>query len=250
VQSIFKLEGMRLEPTEALLVVVMEHCDQGSLDRAIRRRVYLPSPKWPLAATFRALLRTAAEISAGMEYIHAQGIVHGDMKPANILLKTHRADRRGYIAKVADFGLARHTAEMGIAEEGGCPAGTPAYLPPEAFDGPAAPACGWDVYAFGVILWVMWHCENPYERLHEAQVCAGVLGGWLRPEWKPGCPPAYRALAERCWAQDPGARPSFAEVSKQLVEIELEFRSQRHRSRSGSGSFAAAPAGAAMAVAL
>lgn len=63
----------------------------------------------------RALLRTAAEVAKGIDFMHGLGVVHGDLKPANVLLKTHRADRRGYVAKVADFGRAptpsynRHT---------------------------------------------------------------------------------------------------------------------------------------------
>jgi serine/threonine protein kinase len=52
----------------------------------------------------RALLRTAQEVAKGMDYIHSFGIIHGDLKPGNVLLKTHRIDRRGYIAKVSDFG--------------------------------------------------------------------------------------------------------------------------------------------------
>ena len=52
----------------------------------------------------RALLRTAQEIAKGMDYIHSFGIIHGDLKLGNVLLKTHRVDRRGYVAKVADFG--------------------------------------------------------------------------------------------------------------------------------------------------
>lgn len=52
----------------------------------------------------RALLRTAQEIAKGMDYIHSFGIIHGDLKLGNVLLKTHRVDRRGYVAKVSDFG--------------------------------------------------------------------------------------------------------------------------------------------------
>ena len=52
----------------------------------------------------RALLRTAQEVAKGMDYIHSFGIIHGDLKLGNVLLKTHRVDRRGYVAKVSDFG--------------------------------------------------------------------------------------------------------------------------------------------------
>ena len=40
-----------------------------------------------------------------MDYIHSFGIIHGDLKLGNVLLKTHRVDRRGYVAKVSDFGI-------------------------------------------------------------------------------------------------------------------------------------------------
>lgn len=257
VQSIFNLEGLQLTSTEALLVVVMEHCDLGSLQRAIQRRAFLPSAKWPQHVTFRALLRTAAEIAKGMEYLHTQhGIIHGDLKPENVLLSTRRADRRGYIAKVADFGLSRHIEEAiqpsrtttgtGISAfssqsslESSSSAGvggTTAYLPPEAFDDPTSRGCPADVYAFGIMLWQMYYCSTPYEGLLEAQVCAGVVGGWLRPEFTEECPSAYRSLAERCWAQNAGERPLFSDIWRELVRIEMEFRSQRHRSRSGSGN--------------
>ena len=53
----------------------------------------------------RALLRTAQEVAKGLAYVHSLGVVHADLKPANVLLQTHRGlDRRGYTARLADFG--------------------------------------------------------------------------------------------------------------------------------------------------
>lgn len=49
-------------------------------------------------------------MAKGLDFMHGLGVVHGDLKPANVLLKTHRADRRGYVAKVADFGESAHNA--------------------------------------------------------------------------------------------------------------------------------------------
>ena len=43
----------------------------------------------------------------GMEYLHAAGILHGDLKPANVLLKSTSADRRGFLCKLCDFGMSR-----------------------------------------------------------------------------------------------------------------------------------------------
>ena len=115
----------RLQEAQAVMVVVMEFCDLQSLHRAITKKAFKPHGKWSKQTTYRALLRTAQvcalgvvspqhckctmrlcdnayimvqEIALGMSYIHGCGIVHGDLKPHNVLLKTHRIDRRGTIS--------------------------------------------------------------------------------------------------------------------------------------------------------
>jgi serine/threonine protein kinase len=150
VHSVFAQEGLALSSHQALLVVVMEYCDLGSLHRALQRRAFLPSPKWPLHRTYRALLRTAAEVAKGMQYIHEHGVVHGDLKPGNVLLKTHRADRRGYVAKVSDFGLSGLAQSDEAGDGGGATIATVAYTAPEVFGSQARgkPA---DVFAFGIM---------------------------------------------------------------------------------------------------
>lgn len=242
IESVVSLENLRLQDGDAVLAVVMEYCDIGSLHRALRRGAFLPSIKWPFRATFRALLRTAAEISKAMEYLHANGIIHSDLKPANVLLKSHKADRRGYVAKVADFGLSRHVTDW-------CPTerecrGTLAYLAPEVLEGGRIGYKA-DVYAFGVLLCEMFNGKEPYEGLMDAQVMAGVIGNWLRPSFDdslPERPPkAFKALAAKCWTARPEDRPEFREISKALICIEIEFRAAWRQSEELMARPASAP---------
>jgi serine/threonine protein kinase len=52
---------------------------------------------------YKALL----DIASGLDYLHAMGVVHGDLKTANVLLKGSTRDVRGFVCKLADFGLSR-----------------------------------------------------------------------------------------------------------------------------------------------
>lgn len=61
----------------------------------------------PPRINMRALILTLIEISSAMSYLHSMGVVHCDMKPANVLLRSSNIDARGFTAKVSDFGLSR-----------------------------------------------------------------------------------------------------------------------------------------------
>ena len=104
-----------------------------------------------------SLLSIALQTAAGMAAAHAAGIVHGDLKPENVMVTEEG------LVKVLDFGLARRlrrntpvlsddTAELGLAEQGDGLFGTPRFLAPEQVRG--EPACqASDVFALGLILY-------------------------------------------------------------------------------------------------
>ncbi|MGQ9794614.1 MAG: protein kinase domain-containing protein [Anaerolineae bacterium] len=98
------------------------------------------------ALSIRQAVDICGQVCAGVGYAHRAGLVHGDLKPGNVLI---RLDGQ---AKVVDFGLARALGESAMDEAGELVWGTPAYFAPEqAAGGHVVPAT--DVYAIGVILY-------------------------------------------------------------------------------------------------
>jgi serine/threonine-protein kinase len=98
------------------------------------------------ALSVRQAVDIGCQICAGVGHAHRAGLVHGDLKPGNVLI---RPDEQ---VKVVDFGLARALGESAMDEEGELVWGTPAYFAPEqAAGGNVLPAT--DVYAIGVILY-------------------------------------------------------------------------------------------------
>lgn len=133
--NLVAIHSMERVPDGALLV--MEYAGGGSLaDRLVRG---------PLATD--ELTRIASDVLSGLSALHEAGLVHGDVKPENILL---RANGR---ALLADLGLARATRGRTIAQatRAGAPGGTLAYMAPEVIRG-AAPTEQSDVYAVAACL--------------------------------------------------------------------------------------------------
>lgn len=125
-------------------IIVMEYVDGRPLSRLIQE-----APLPPEQAS-----RLGRQIARGMAAAHAQGVVHGDLKPANILITA------AGIAKVVDFGMARRDAPTRSADEtevwnpapSGGISGTPAYMAPEQAYG-QVPTQASDVFSLGLILY-------------------------------------------------------------------------------------------------
>ncbi|KAL6746968.1 kinase-like domain-containing protein [Haematococcus lacustris] len=210
-----------------LTVIIMDYCDYGSLVRPILKGMFRPisvsGSDREARVRYRALLRTAKEIAQGLEHLHHLRVVHGDLKPGNVLLRGSRVDVRGFNAQVIDFGLS-HLVSNSNPQKVSKAGGTLVYAAPEVFSGKVGKAA--DVYSLGIILWEMVTGSQPYKDLVEGQIVLGVQKNGLRPAWPQGQLPELQHLYLKCVEQDPDARPKAKEVVQLLTQIEMDLRSE------------------------
>jgi serine/threonine protein kinase len=142
--------------TEALpqrcCVLVMEFCGYGTLLNALRMDAFKNRDGSPNMSLICSVL---LEIASALQYTHAYGIIHCDIKPQNVLLKPDDSNPRGFVTKLADFGLARVVTQA-IPLLNGDSAGTPSHLAPEIVkfgDQESIKTAKADIYALGILVW-------------------------------------------------------------------------------------------------
>lgn len=87
--------------------IVQHLCDKGTLYNAIDKGWLRQALSLTAGPSLSAVLNTAFEIATAMEYLHEQGILHGDLNGNNVLLSHHDSNQRSFVALVGDFGLSR-----------------------------------------------------------------------------------------------------------------------------------------------
>jgi tRNA A-37 threonylcarbamoyl transferase component Bud32 len=113
-------------------------------------------------------LEVIPQICDALQYAHANGIVHRDIKPENILI-----DRQGRV-KIADFGLAKLSAEQSRLTQSGFVMGTPRYMAPEQFEPSGRVDHRADIYSLGVVFYEMLTGEVPMGRFKPPSAKADV----------------------------------------------------------------------------
>src|SRR5689334_6389427 len=176
-------------------ILVMEHIAGQTLHTHIRRK------KASGGYTSDEFRKIASEAAAGLAAIHAQGLVHGDFKPGNVMVTNDRA-------VILDFGFAQERARLSKRRPGAPPdGGTPNYMSPERLRSGGASAED-DMYALGLTLWEMWTCRvpepgyRPRAKPMRAQIMFDVPSGLSIDEVRQ----IYRCLSEEAPLR-PQARP-------------------------------------------
>ncbi|KAJ7087051.1 kinase-like domain-containing protein [Mycena crocata] len=153
------------------------------------------------------------DVAMGLEYLHENHVVHGDLKGMNVLVTpTGRAC-------IADFGLSSIADTMSLRfthSTHSVGAGTARYQAPEILLGESSNHFGSDVYAFACVCYEVLTGNAPFFQIpSDMAVGIKVIGG-SRPSRPEYFPDNLWALLEECWAQRPECRPTMAEISRRL----------------------------------
>lgn len=162
------------------------------------------------------------DVARALAYAHAEGVVHRDIKPDNILLS-------GGAAVVTDFGIAKaivvsRTQTNGLATgltQAGTSLGTPAYMAPEQALGDPGADYRADIYAWGVVAWELLGGAHPYAGRSTVQALIAAHIAEPPPSLaarRPEVPAALDTLVMRCLEKAPANRPSSA--SELLAAVE------------------------------
>jgi eukaryotic-like serine/threonine-protein kinase len=153
-----------------------------------------------------AVRRLGAQLAEALAHVHAAGIVHRDVKPANVLLGD------GARPRLADFGISR-TLDATTATANGCVVGTAAYLAPEQVRGERV-GPGADVYALGLVLLEALTGRREFPGLAVESATARLHRSPVIPDGLPGGLGTVLAAMTR---DDPARRPAAAVVAKALA---------------------------------
>jgi serine/threonine protein kinase len=234
---IVKLHDMGVDENSGAPYLVMEYVVGETLEK------HLAAKKPELQQVYS----WGAALARALAYAHEQGIIHGDIKPANIMINQ---DGR---VMLTDFGIARFAAH--VTQAGGL-RGTPAYLSPEQIEGKTTDGRS-DIFSLGIVLYQLATGRRPFQSDSVEAVCAQILKAKITPPTKVNLmlPRAFDGIVERCLARNPESRYANGEILSTELEAMarqalVPARPKPVRNRSITTALRYAGAAAALVLAL
>lgn len=200
-------------PNESAQSFTMEYCNEGSLQDLLARDK-------PLSMI--QCLKILHDVAKGMEHLHENGVIHGDLKSSNILVTSDTkgsSQEANYTGKVSDYAFQRIRRSPGpnMYREERYGSQSWRYQAPEVFLGD--PSEKSDIFSFAMVMYEVFMRQVPFFDIAPPQVPGDHLIGGRRPVAEAmihNSSVLMVGVTKRCWDQDPQRRPSFGEVSRFL----------------------------------
>ncbi|CAB4416048.1 unnamed protein product [Rhizophagus irregularis] len=195
--EIVRCHGISQNPKSKEYIMVLEYCACGDL------RKYLIENFADL--NWSKCLDHLLDIARGLNTIHSEGLMHGDIHSGNLLIDVN-------YATIGDLGLCR-PANSSVSKKDVC--GVMPYMAPELLrDKPYTQAS--DIYSFGIIMWELSSGHRPFPNIpHDLDLVFQICYG-SRPEIVEGTPECYKELMQQCWHKNPNERPSITNIVREI----------------------------------
>jgi serine/threonine protein kinase len=189
--SIVTVHDIGQDETSGTSFIAMEYVEGNNLKEALAQGR-------PLG--FEQIAEIVAQVAEALDFAHTKGIVHRDVKPANIILID------GMRAKITDFGIAKITSGGNLTTTGQF-LGTPNYMAPEQIKG--APVDGrTDIFSLGICLYECLTRRKPFGGDSLTSISYKIVHEPFPPlhEINPQIPESYEEVVAHCLAKDPSKR--------------------------------------------
>jgi predicted Ser/Thr protein kinase len=210
------------------LYIIMEYVNGGNLRQRIAAGLTLPETA-----------RIVRQVASALAYAHANGVIHRDVKPMNVLMDTNGR------AVLSDFGIAKLMARTASLTKVGAGVGTPEYMSPEQCSGAPADARS-DIYALGVMLYEMLTGRTPFVADNYTALAHAHIYEPVPPpsQLNPRISPAVQAVVLMALEKEPSHR--FQKATDMAVALEQAVAAQmplaRDTGRAPVPGYAPAPA--------
>ena len=188
--QIVAVHDIGMDPATRRPYIVMEHVAGQDLKKVIRSRAPLPKEE---------AVRITLQIASALDFAHRRGIVHRDVKPANVLLS------EGGQVKITDFGVARLPgSDLTRSDQF---VGSPGFMSPEQLKGAAVDGRS-DLFALGVILYQLLTGKSPFDGESVSEVLYKITTQPVEPpsEVLPDVSPDFDPILEKALCKDPAGR--------------------------------------------
>ncbi|KAK8244262.1 hypothetical protein HDK90DRAFT_516974 [Phyllosticta capitalensis] len=175
------------------LYIILEYCENGSLHTICKNFGKFPEN---LVAIYMS------QVLSGLLYLHEQGVIHRDIKGANIL-----TTKEGLV-KLADFGVATKTADLSESSV----VGTPYWMAPEVIE-LAGPTTASDIWSLGCTVIELLEGKPPYHQLQPMPALFRIVND-DHPPLPEAASPAVRDFLMQCFQKDPNLRVSARKLLK------------------------------------